>query len=92
MFGGQLGEEGGHLCPAHLARMAQTKVKKPEICTYWWEKVIQYEPTHEEALSELYKLYERNKENIDREIPLGHTGGPDDLKGKWVLLDFWGNW
>ena len=45
-----------------VARMAQTKVKKPEICTYWWEKVVQYEPTHEEALSELYKLYERNKE------------------------------
>ena len=45
-----------------VARMAASKVKKPEICTYWWEKVIQYEPTHEEALSELYKLYERNKE------------------------------
>ena len=45
-----------------VARMAQTKVKKPEICTYWWEKVVQYEPTHEEALSELSKLYERNKE------------------------------
>ena len=45
-----------------VARMAATKVKKPEICTYWWEKVLQYEPTHEEALAELYKLYERNKE------------------------------
>ena len=32
------------------------------------------------------KLYEKNKENIDREIPLGHTGGPDDLKGIAVLL------
>jgi NAD(P)-dependent dehydrogenase (short-subunit alcohol dehydrogenase family) len=32
------------------------------------------------------KLYERNKENIDREIPLGRTGGPDDLKGIIVLL------
>src|SRR6185503_17349023 len=45
-----------------VARMAASKVKKPEICTYWWEKVLQYEPTHDEALSELYKLYERNKE------------------------------
>ncbi|MBL0214683.1 MAG: tetratricopeptide repeat protein [Myxococcales bacterium] len=45
-----------------VAQMAATKVKKPEICTFWWEKVIQYEPTHEEALAELYKLYERNKE------------------------------
>ena len=32
------------------------------------------------------KLYERNKENIDRRIPLGHVGGPDDLKGIAVLL------
>ncbi len=45
-----------------VAKMAATKVKKPEITTYWWEKVLQYEPTHEEALSELGKLYERNKE------------------------------
>ena len=45
-----------------VARMAQTKVKKPEVCTFWWEKVIEFEPTHEEALTELYKLYERNKD------------------------------
>ena len=45
-----------------VARMAATKVKKPDIMTYWWEKVVQYEPNHEEALAELYKLYERNKE------------------------------
>lgn len=32
------------------------------------------------------KLYDRNKENIDREIPLKRTGGPDDLKGAAVLL------
>jgi NAD(P)-dependent dehydrogenase (short-subunit alcohol dehydrogenase family) len=32
------------------------------------------------------KLYERNQENIDREIPIGHPGGPDDLKGIAVLL------
>jgi gluconate 5-dehydrogenase len=31
-------------------------------------------------------LYERNRENIEREIPLGRTGGPDDLKGIAVLL------
>ena len=44
-----------------VARMAATKVKKPDVCTYWWEKVLNYEPTHDEALTELYKLYERNK-------------------------------
>ncbi len=32
------------------------------------------------------ELYERNKENINRDIPLGRTGGPDDLKGIAVLL------
>jgi NAD(P)-dependent dehydrogenase (short-subunit alcohol dehydrogenase family) len=32
------------------------------------------------------KLYERNKEKINRDIPLGRTGGPDDLKGIAVLL------
>ena len=32
------------------------------------------------------KLYERNRETIDSRIPLGHTGGPDDLKGIAVLL------
>ena len=32
------------------------------------------------------KLYQRNKEKIDGDIPLGRTGGPDDLKGIAVLL------
>ncbi|HLL20565.1 MAG TPA: hypothetical protein VK427_00455, partial [Kofleriaceae bacterium] len=42
-----------------VAKMAATKVKKPEITTYWWEKVLEVEPTHDEALAELSKLYER---------------------------------
>ena len=45
-----------------LTDAAATKVKKPEVMTFWWEKVLQYEPTHEIALAELYKLYERNQE------------------------------
>ncbi len=32
------------------------------------------------------KLYAKNKDNIEREIPLGRTGGPNDLKGLVVLL------
>ncbi len=32
------------------------------------------------------KLYLKNKDNIEREIPLKRTGGPDDLKGIAVLL------
>lgn len=32
------------------------------------------------------KLYAKNKEAIEREIPLRRTGGPDDLKGIAVLL------
>jgi gluconate 5-dehydrogenase len=31
-------------------------------------------------------MYEKNKANVDREIPLGRTGGPDDLKGIALLL------
>jgi tetratricopeptide (TPR) repeat protein len=45
-----------------VAKMAATRVKKPEITTYWWEKVLEVEPTHDEALTELSKLYARNKE------------------------------
>ncbi|NJM90740.1 MAG: hypothetical protein HC863_00125, partial [Myxococcales bacterium] len=45
-----------------VAKMAATKVKKPDICTFWWEMVVQYDPGHEEALSELAKLYDRSKE------------------------------
>ena len=33
-----------------------------DIASCWWEKVLEFEPTHDEALAELYKLYERNKE------------------------------
>ncbi|HEV8517442.1 MAG TPA: glucose 1-dehydrogenase [Burkholderiales bacterium] len=32
------------------------------------------------------KLYEKNKDSIDREIPLGRTGTDNDLKGIVVLL------
>ena len=32
------------------------------------------------------KMYVKNKENVDREIPLKRTGGPDDLKGIVVVL------
>lgn len=32
------------------------------------------------------KLYEKNREMIDREIPAGHPGGPDDLKGMALVL------
>jgi NAD(P)-dependent dehydrogenase (short-subunit alcohol dehydrogenase family) len=32
------------------------------------------------------KLFERGAEQILSEIPLGRTGGPDDLKGIAVLL------
>jgi gluconate 5-dehydrogenase len=32
------------------------------------------------------RSHEKNKENIDREIPLGRVGGADDLKGIAVVL------
>src|SRR5690606_27718708 len=36
--------------------------KKPEVCITWWEKVLEVVPRHEEAVTELYKLYERAKD------------------------------
>ena len=63
--------------------MAATKVKKPDICTYWWEKVLQYEPNHEEALAELYKLYERAKEwEKLADICQRQAEGASDAKGR----------
>ena len=32
------------------------------------------------------KLFDRNRENLEAEVPLHRTGGPDDLKGAAVLL------
>ena len=37
-------------------------------------------------MSRFPELFERNPEPILREIPLGRTGGPDDLKGIALLL------
>jgi golgin subfamily B member 1 len=44
-----------------VAKLA-TKVKKPDITTYWWEKVLEYESMHAEALAELAKRHKRTKE------------------------------
>jgi len=44
-----------------VAKLAATRVKKPDICIVWWEKVLENEPGHEEAVNELYKLHERAK-------------------------------
>lgn len=45
-----------------MAQLAQTRVKKPDVCIVWWEKVLETDPGHEEAIAELTKLYERSKE------------------------------
>ncbi|GAB4564002.1 MAG: hypothetical protein Tsb0020_13700 [Haliangiales bacterium] len=44
-----------------VAKLAATRVKKPDVCIVWWEKVLADDPAHEEAIAELYKLYERSK-------------------------------
>jgi tetratricopeptide (TPR) repeat protein len=44
-----------------VAKLAATKLKRPDICTIWWEKVLETDPAHEEAIDELEKLYERAK-------------------------------
>lgn len=45
-----------------VAKLAATRVKKPEVCIHWWERVLVDDPAHEEAIGELYKLYERAKD------------------------------
>lgn len=45
-----------------VAKLAATRLKKPDICTEWWERVLAGDPAHEEALAELEKLYERGKD------------------------------
>ncbi len=44
-----------------VAQLAATKVKKPAVCITWWEKVLSSDPGHEQAIGELFKLYERAK-------------------------------
>lgn len=45
-----------------VAELAAKRLKKPEVCMHWWAKVLVNDPSHEEAISELEKLYERGKE------------------------------
>ena len=45
-----------------LAQVATTRVKKPDVCIYWWAKVLATDPRNEEAVTELEKLYERAKD------------------------------
>ena len=44
-----------------VAKLAATRLKKPAVCIKWWERVRESEPGHEEALKELEKFYERDK-------------------------------
>jgi golgin subfamily B member 1 len=44
-----------------VAKLAAARLKKPDVCTTWWARVLETDPAHEEALGELEKLYERGK-------------------------------
>ncbi|MGZ3440256.1 MAG: hypothetical protein ACXVDD_12105, partial [Polyangia bacterium] len=44
-----------------VAKLASEKLKKPSVSIELWQKVLDANPTHLEALSELEKLYEREK-------------------------------
>lgn len=44
-----------------LAKLASEKLKKPAVSIDAWGEVLALEPTHAEALTELEKLYEREK-------------------------------
>ncbi|MFI5289863.1 MAG: hypothetical protein ACHQ17_09450, partial [Polyangia bacterium] len=45
-----------------VAKLASEKLKKPSVSIELWSKVIDADPDHLEALSELEKLYEREKD------------------------------
>ncbi len=55
----QLGESERLTQYADMARMAVDKMRKPELAIDLWELVLKIDPTHEEALQSLVKLYER---------------------------------
>ena len=44
-----------------VAKLASEKLKKPSVSIELWQKVLDSNPTHLEALAELEKLYEREK-------------------------------
>lgn len=44
-----------------IAKLASEKLKKPAVSIELWERVLEASPDHLEALSELEKLYEREK-------------------------------
>lgn len=45
-----------------VAKLATEKVKKPEVCIELWEKVLERDGSHPEALAQLAGLYERSKD------------------------------
>ena len=44
-----------------IAKLAATKVKKPDVCMHWWEQVLEHDPGNQEAIDDLTKLYERGR-------------------------------
>lgn len=44
-----------------LARLAQSRIAKPDVTIYWWQRVLGYEPDHRQALTELEKSFERGE-------------------------------
>ncbi len=50
-----------HTLILEVAELAAKKIKKPELCIHWWERVLEEDASHAEATAELTKLYERSK-------------------------------
>lgn len=42
-----------------VARLAASHVGKPDVTIYWWQRVLDYEPDHRQALAELARSFER---------------------------------
>ena len=53
------GERGRRF--VEIAKLASEKLKKPAVSIELWERVLEAQPEHAEALAELEKLYEREK-------------------------------
>ncbi len=45
-----------------MAELATQRIRKPDICIRLWEKVIESEPGHPQALEALAQLYERSRQ------------------------------
>lgn len=73
-----------------MADLATQRLRKPEVSITLWEKVLETEPTHADALNNLAQLYERQKEFEKLahvlEALVDQTSAEADLKNHLIKL------